>query len=337
MAKLPGRIPASQVTRCSTWLPPEIDGNGKTIRLMSQLKPGKMDLRLEATKEAASKLSRAPDPPVIEPSAEALAKKAPQTEPQTEPPSQAPSTENLSTANPSTTNLPATNSSEATSSDPEVTASVATAADTRSEADGYADGFKKGETEGFIKGEKSGQDAGFDVGSKSGKQQAEADFTAEVAAQRSAIQSLQQAFVQPPDYDKNLQEGLVDLITELTKVVVSHEIKTRPEFIQELVEQALSALPHGTTIPRVFVNPNDIEFLQSMSSHDVELVADAGVARGGCRVVAGQSQIEAGLSMRISEALTAACRGEAIPAIKDIDLQKIESVIEVDSNHYAEE
>lgn len=300
------------MTSCTGWLPPEIDGNGKTIRLMSQLKPGKMNLSLEARK--------APAAYSVKHGAAIVTEKPPQDELPAE-------------ASPDSVSA----SESAPDSISEVKAAERKAADIRSEADGYAEGFKKGESEGFVKGEKGGHDAGFDTGSKAGKQQAEANFTAEVAGQRSAIESLQKAFVQPPDYDKNLQQGLVDLVTELTKVVVSHEIKTRPEFIQNLVEQALSALPHGTEIPRVFANPADIEFLQSMSSHDVELVPDTGVARGGCRVVAGQSQIEAGLSLRIREALTASCRGEVIPDFKDIDMLKIESNIEVEPGHHAEE
>lgn len=330
MAKLPGRIPASQVTSFKGWLPPEIDGtgngNGKTIRLMSQLKPGKMDLRREASRAVDAGVSESPQkqttPPTTSPTAPAAtAATTPVATPVATPgksSSEAPVSENLVQED-----FPAE--------------ALLEAADIPSETDGYAEGFKKGETEGFVKGEKSGHDSGFDVGSKAGKQQAESEFSAEVAGQRNAIESLQKAFLQPPDYDKNLQQGLVDLVTELTKVVVSHEIKTRPEFIQSLVEQALSALPHGTEIPRIFANPADIEFLQSMSSHDVELVADSGMARGGCRVVAGQSQIEAGLSLRIRDALTAACRGEVVPAIKDIDMQELESVIEVDPNHHAEE
>lgn len=310
MAKLPGRIPASQVTSCNGWLPPEIDGNGKTIRLTSQLKPGKMDLRRASNRTLDARVS---EPPLK----------------QTAPPA-APST---ATGKPhdgaiATENLPQKDLSEE---------AELTAADIRSAAEGYAEGFKKGETEGFVKGEKGGHESGFEAGSKAGQQQAEADFTAEVAGQRNAIESLQKAFIQPPGYDKNLQQGLVDLITELTKVVVSHELKTRPEFIQSLVEQALSALPHGTEIPRIFANPADIEFLQSMSSHDVELVPDTGMARGGCRVVAGQSQIEAGLSLRIRDALTAACRGEVVPEIKDVDMQQLESVIRVDPSHHVEE
>ncbi|MFT4797413.1 MAG: flagellar assembly protein FliH [Candidatus Azotimanducaceae bacterium] len=325
MAKLPGRIPASQVTNCSGWLPPEIDGNGKTIRLTNQLKPGRMDLRLE--------LSGAPTTKALKPAQQTELASPAESEKGT-------STEDLSAGNSLADSLPPEDLSANTPSVPEATESMAAPADSRNEADGYANGYaeghKKGETEGFIQGEKAGHDSGISAGNEAGKKQAEANFTAEVVNQRKAIQSLQKAFVQPPDYDKNLQEGLVDLITELTKVVVCHELKTRPEFIQSLVEEAISALPHGMEIPRVFVNPADIEFLQSMSSHDVELVPDSGLARGGCRVVAGQSQIEAGLSKRILDALTAACRGEELSEIKDLDLQNIESTIEVDLNQHAE-
>lgn len=329
MAKLPGRIPAAQVSGCSDWQPPAIDaGNGdKLIRLASRRISGKMDL---------SQIKRPPEKQAAAPVAqEKVSSAKPEGSQPAEPvlnvPGTMPAQEQEAVTTP-----PPTDVEQAQSCQPAQPsqAQEATPTDAKSADDGYAEGYAKGyrtgETEGSIQGEKAGYDPGFSAGSEAGRQQAEAAFGKEVEEQRTAIQALQQAFLQPPDPDQSLQLGLVALVTELTKVIVCHEVTSQPQFIQSLVQQALNALPHGTPQPKIRANPSDIEHLQSMSLADVEFIPDAAIARGGCRVIAGQSEVEAGLAERIQNALIAACRGDQVPNIEESDLQSIESSLLAD-------
>ena len=337
MAKLPSRIPASQASTALGWKPPEIQQStdSKTIKLLSRTPPPRMSLSKsqrnkpntddqhvsDETNDAgvnagSTSAANHPDTPAADPSGSAAT-------PDQQPDPHSELVESAAT--------PETN--------PEPIAPVKT------EAEGYADGFKKGETEGFVAGEKAGFEAGQAAGTETGRTQAEAAFNKSVAEQKTAITTLQQAFLEPPNIDAELQQELVTLITELTKTVIGVELKSTPELIQNLVAQALAALPHGADKPRVFVNPTDIELLQSVSHPDVEFLPDAGLARGGCRVVAGQSSVEAGVALRIREALLATCRDEAVPEISEVDMQTLETELstaaevqsadasDLDSNH----
>jgi flagellar assembly protein FliH len=331
MAKLPGRIPAEQITSAKSWHLPEIQqgADSPVIKLFARALP----------------------PPRILLSASPAKSRPAETTLDTEPTTSNPSEQEHATVDHSTASegvgsqagaanpgldieqpVPSPPESQSTefSNDPVSDGVDAGPTPQKTEAVGYEEGLKKGETEGFVKGEKTGYDAGLAAGTEAGRTQAENTFNQEVKDQRAAITSLQQAFLEPPNFDAELQEELVTLITELTKTIVCREIKTQPEMIRDLVAEGLRALPHGSDKPRVFVNPSDIELAQSVSHQDVEFIADAGLARGGCRVVCGQSSVEAGVAQRIRDALLATCRGEEVSEIEETDLQALESEIEIE-------
>ena len=197
----------------------------------------------------------------------------------------------------------------------------------RGEDAGFAEGFKKGETEGYVQGEQKGYSAGMEAGGQAGRADAEASFNQEVATQKETLTNLIRALSEPPNHQAEIEESLTGLVTEIAQVVLMAEIKTHPDHIIHLVREAIAALPHNTSDPSVYLNPTDISFVQESIAPDIKLIADAGLARGGCRVETQESQIEATLSGRLRSALTAAFNQATLGATES-ELQEIDSAID---------
>lgn len=193
---------------------------------------------------------------------------------------------------------------------------------------GYQAGYQKGETEGFVKGEQTGYSAGLEAGTAEGRQSAENTFNQEVSSQRELLTNLVRALSEPPKYEAGLEQALVNLVSEIAQVVLVNELKTESQHITELVYRALEALPHHAKSPRVFLNPSDIPFVESNLSADMQLIADAGLARGGCRVETEESQIDGTLANRIRGALLAACGEDPAIQASEADLQNIDSALD---------
>ena len=192
---------------------------------------------------------------------------------------------------------------------------------------GYADGYKKGETEGYVKGEQTGYSAGLEAGTSEGRNTATEAFQEEVASQKNTLKNLLDAYSSPPSFEAELEQALTMLVTEIAKVVVMGELKSEPQHIGRLVNQALQSLPHQTRTPRVYFNPSDVEWVQANISADIEVVADASLAIGGCRVETQESNIDATLAQRIRAALTATF-GEQTEQIDESDLQQIDTALD---------
>lgn len=195
--------------------------------------------------------------------------------------------------------------------------------------DGYAEGFKKGETEGFVKGEQAGYQAGLEAGTSAGREAAEKAFSDEVATQRGVLNDLIQAFSSQQDVTSEYEQALLPLIVQISQVVLMGELKTEPEHIQRLIRNALAVLPHSAKNIKAFVNPSDLEWLQDSVKPEVELVPDASLARGGCRIENPDSKIDASLSHRLTEALVATWEDDSqVEAVSEHDLQQIESALD---------
>ncbi len=76
----------------------------------------------------------------------------------------------------------------------------------------------------------------------------------------------------------------------------------------------------------MFLNPSDVEWVEENLNADMQLVADASLARGGCRVETDESSIDGTLSSRIRAALLASLSDTATPG--EAELQQLDSAID---------
>jgi flagellar assembly protein FliH len=146
-------------------------------------------------------------------------------------------------------------------------------------ARGYADGLQRGYAEGHEKG----YAAGF----------AEATTAAEerigdVARRLSAI--LARLGEPIPALDRRVEEAVVGLALEVARCVIGGEVSRSHEYLVRLIREAIAKVPIEMGLPRVVVNPVDLEMIRALAPEvegaSASLVADDAIEPGGCLVVA---------------------------------------------------
>lgn len=304
MAKLPAKFQPEVLSEVGAWSPPQLGGD-KVIRVNTPGKDKKISVRtLRANQSSQS------EAPVQNPTANMAAVKT--------------SEEVAPDSAPIETGVEA----EVKPTPVEVKPEPAIDDQADQSERGYAEGFKKGEDEGFSQGEAAGYEAGLAAGTKAGREAAEVAFQKEVASQTALLNNLVQALNNVPQQDDTLEESLLPLVTQIVQVVLMGELKADPGHIRRLVKSALGALPHNTANPRAFINPSDVEWLQEAANPGLELVPDAALARGSCRIETNESQVDGNISTRILDALVAAWGSDDISAPDAQALQRIEERLE---------
>lgn len=101
--------------------------------------------------------------------------------------------------------------------------------------------------------------------------------------------------------DQEVAEEILTLSIELARQMVRHTLAVKPESVAEMVREALLQLPQGHAT--LHVNPEDLalirDYLGEQLSHGGHrLMEDAAIARGGVRIDAAGSQIDATLQTR---------------------------------------
>lgn len=145
----------------------------------------------------------------------------------------------------------------------------------------YQDGFQRGQAEGFAAGQK----------------------TALVQAQR--LQALIEHMARPLAHlDEETEQTLVDFASAIARRILGEELSVAPERVIAMMRETLGGLPPLARSVRVSVHPDDVALLrdQVRPSHEVkefEVVADATLKRGDCRVFTESSQIDGRLDERV--------------------------------------
>ncbi len=101
--------------------------------------------------------------------------------------------------------------------------------------------------------------------------------------------------------DQEVADEILALATELARQMVRQTLTVRPESVVELIREALLQLPQAHAL--IHINPEDLamakEYLGEQLSHaGHRLIDDATITRGGVRIEAAGSQIDATVQTR---------------------------------------
>jgi flagellar assembly protein FliH len=120
----------------------------------------------------------------------------------------------------------------------------------------------------------------------------------EALSVHTILENLEQAL---STLDQAVAETLLDLAIELAQQMVRQELRAKPEQVLDVVREVLEQLfhPHAT----LYLHPEDAalarSFLGDQLSHaGHRIFEDEKLARGGCRVEAGGSPIDATMETR---------------------------------------
>ena len=130
-------------------------------------------------------------------------------------------------------------------------------------------------------------------------------FAQQLAAQLAPlVAAFDQAFV---DLEHEIAHSVARTATALACQVLRSELQARPEQVAQVAAEAVNAVLLSARHIRVFVHPDDQALVQSgageaLAARGARLLADASLARGGCRVESDLGQIDARIEARWAQA-----------------------------------
>lgn len=156
--------------------------------------------------------------------------------------------------------------------------------------------YQQAQKKGYAAGFQAGRSAGY----QEGKHAAETEIKSEVKRIQAILSELDRELYQ---IDQQVAQDLLTLALNLSKKMITEALKIRPELVIPIVREAIRQLPHATQHPRLFLNPEDAILVSShlkdeLSQSDWKICTDEKIDRGGCRVEAAGSEIDASLSTR---------------------------------------
>ena len=179
---------------------------------------------------------------------------------------------------------------------------------------GYLAGVEQGKKDGFSEGQQAGLEAGQQAGKVAGEAAARAAFETEISAQREVIKALLAGFDAPlAELRAQMEQMLVPLVTQISEAVILGELKQHPEQVRGIVSAGLQAMPHGSSGLQISVNPQVVEFVRdrlALEDQPVELLEDAKLAVGSCRIHSAQTNIDNSLSRNLRRCLSQAFKEE---------------------------
>lgn len=172
-------------------------------------------------------------------------------------------------------------------------------------SDPPADAVQQGREEGYEAGKAEGREAGLQLGIEQGRKQ----FAEEVKQKIDTLDALINQLQHPMMHEgEDLGESIARLIMEVSRRVVLRELALDEKQIINVVLKALDALPHGAQLIKIFLTPVDIQIIEQMAqvtSGQWQLIEDANLSPGGCRIETSTSFIDYTLEKRFNDCLDA--------------------------------
>jgi flagellar assembly protein FliH len=153
--------------------------------------------------------------------------------------------------------------------------------------------------EGFATGEKDG----FRAGQLKAKQEADVVLAGKVGQLEQLMNHL---FEPIANQDKELEQSLVNLVSQMARQVIQRELVTDSSQIRHVLREALKLLPMGASNVRIHIHPQDFEQVKALRERHEEswrILEDEALQPGGCRVESEHSRIDASVETRMAMAL----------------------------------
>lgn len=167
----------------------------------------------------------------------------------------------------------------------------------------YADGHKAGLAEGFRRG--------FDAGVAHANAEHEERERQAGAALGERIAALVEDCRQRLDaIERDAADAVVDLALEVARHALRATLAVRPETIVPIVQEALAGVFDESVRMHLHLNPSDEALVREelgarLAQSNCEIVADASIRPGGCRIETPRAEVDATLETRWRRTLAA--------------------------------
>ena len=179
-------------------------------------------------------------------------------------------------------------------------------------APGSSDTANQATAADLINAEEQARAEGYEAGRREGVKAAEHEVRQRTEQLDALLVSLSEPLTA---IDAAVEEQLVKLTLAIARQVIQRELMQSPDEIVAVVREAVAALPPTESTVYIHVHPQDARLLREVLSIDEEhsywrLQEDAGITRGGCRVVSGYAEADARLETRLQELAARLLGGE---------------------------
>jgi flagellar assembly protein FliH len=104
-------------------------------------------------------------------------------------------------------------------------------------------------------------------------------------------------------HEQRLLDEVLDFALLLARQLVGEALAVRRELVLPVVSAALKQLPQASQQVQVMLNPSDVELVRTFLDtepvpHRCQLIADIGMAPGGCRLETEQCEVDATVPSR---------------------------------------
>lgn len=151
-------------------------------------------------------------------------------------------------------------------------------------------------------------------------------------------------FLQRPldDLDEKVTEQLFQLAMTVTGQLIRRELHTDPGQIVAVVREAMASLPIAERKINIYLHPEDAILVRdalSLSHNDEDQAwkvnEDPLLSRGGCRLQAGQSFIDASVETRLNRIIATLLGGERnsdLNVYADVSMKNDENILSSDDD-----
>lgn len=170
------------------------------------------------------------------------------------------------------------------------------------------------EKEGFEAGREAGYQQGFAEGEKRANELA-------MVQQHSLNELLAVIGSEVTKESESLKGVLSDLVVKIARALYMRELE-RDSSIEQVVDQAVNALPLGEEHIKIYINPDDLKVLESIPEFiqpHWHLFADVDLERGGCLIKTAHSDVDFSLQQRIDAVVSQLFTSESAGDIGDQD------------------
>lgn len=174
--------------------------------------------------------------------------------------------------------------------------------------EGHKEGFEEGRNDGLKKGYDEGYESGKEDGFEAGKLQGVEAGKEAMQEQQKQLETLLQSLSHPNERITDaVQDELIDMVTELTRVICLDVADHSKELVVNAVREAIAVLPVTDQRVIIHLNEEDLALLQTVYSDDQLkekgwlLNKDELLERGGCRVTTESSTIDYTLTSRMED------------------------------------
>jgi len=118
------------------------------------------------------------------------------------------------------------------------------------------------------------------------------------------------------ELDEQVVQQMLDLVTTIARQVIRRELRADPGQVIGVVRECIKALPIAARKVFIYLHPEDAELVRNAFSIDEhmeqgwKIIEDPVLTRGGCRIEAEQSKIDASVEQQLNRVIANLLGGE---------------------------